>query len=616
MTHRSNAMPPSQFADGNVPNFSDPVETWIRRHKYCYGLAVIVFCAGWVASVHLPYYLEPTWMNGDMRMHFAWLHRLSDPSLFPNDIIMDYFQAFALPPIPKSLSIGAVHFSNLWLGPHLIGTFLSVAFLGASYVMGYSVTQKRHTGGLLVLACIAGFELLRLNAWSVAGPIIPYARAYVPLIGALAVAFFQSCPIGSGCCLVMAALCYPPLFVVLSIAIVLRFLWNWFDGKLLRAEIQLHRAELVGGLIAFGCVSVSLLSSETRFGSVYSLSELKRLPEIYGALALPGFPLRADIFPGFLTGGGIISSFFYDQFHMQKLTILAVIILVLFFVLKAEPSIRVLAITGLQLFLAGFIACIVAYVLALHLYEPSRMNSVVSSPIQILAFVCVAIWIDRKMARLTFSERLRAVFLGRHFSSLKKLVYFGSVLIVLFVSAILSGKLYSRSYSDRPVPQLPPKILTALQNLPKDAVVAGLPNLVEEIPLICKRSILLSELALLPYHNSFYPQMRTRLTTTLNALFSPSWEEARTALRRAGATHLIVDERLYKEAQTDPPSSRVETVYGLLFYEARLKLLNTGKQAGVMFAPPQAVIEKDGPLRLLAMTSNVARFSENRMSIH
>lgn len=89
-------------------------------------------------------------------------------------------------------------------------------------------------------------------------------------------------------------------------------------------------------------------------------------------------------------------------------------------------------------------------------------------------------------------------------------------------------------------------LYTWLATLPEHAWIAGWPNVMAPVPLLCRRPVWLSYETHLPYHRRYTEEMRRRMRLLIDATFAAS-PEALLRLRAEGVTHLVVDRRLLSE---------------------------------------------------------------------
>ena len=93
------------------------------------------------------------------------------------------------------------------------------------------------------------------------------------------------------------------------------------------------------------------------------------------------------------------------------------------------------------------------------------------------------------------------------------------------------------------------EIAPVLKQLPYDALIAGWPKLMNDIPYLAGKPVLLSHETHLPYHKAYADTMRARMIALLQALYAPGILSLQHLARDFGVTHLLV----YKPYIRNPP---------------------------------------------------------------
>ena len=85
-----------------------------------------------------------------------------------------------------------------------------------------------------------------------------------------------------------------------------------------------------------------------------------------------------------------------------------------------------------------------------------------------------------------------------------------------------------------------------LRTLPQDAVIAGWPEgPVDNVPFVCRRSVLLSYQTHQAFHRGYVLATRRRMEAIIDAVFAMQARPIRRLRDEFGVTHLVVDVRLY-----------------------------------------------------------------------
>ena len=209
-------------------------------------------------------------IQDDARQHVFWMGRFLDSSLFPKDLIADYYQSIA-PPGYKALyrfmaalGIDPVTFSKFLPG------ILGLITTGYCFAVCVELLPVPLTGFI-------GALLLNQNLWMQDGLVSGTAKAFVPpLLLAFLYYFLQRNLPGVGAVLVLFGLFYPP-FVLICALVLIFDLWRWQPPYLSRNRRDRWFCA-VGLGVAFAVLLPYLLTA-SEFGPVISLAEARRLPE-------------------------------------------------------------------------------------------------------------------------------------------------------------------------------------------------------------------------------------------------------------------------------------------------------------------------------------------------
>jgi hypothetical protein len=91
------------------------------------------------------------------------------------------------------------------------------------------------------------------------------------------------------------------------------------------------------------------------------------------------------------------------------------------------------------------------------------------------------------------------------------------------------------------------KVLQAVAALPADSLVAGWPEgVIENIPYLCGRAVLVSRETHLAWHQGYLDQLRARMRRLISVYFSARETDLAQLHEDFGVTHLLVDERHFR----------------------------------------------------------------------
>ena len=179
------------------------------------------------------------------------------------------------------------------------------------------------------------------------------------------------------------------------------------------------------------------------------------------------------------------------------------------------------------LFLAGGALFLVAHALLFRLYLPGRYT-LYSWPLALLLLAALNAvpLLEAPLARLP-----RALAGWR-----------GAAVLIVGVSLLLGAVLMKEGRTRGPERR---RVLEAVAALPKDALIAGVPCDLDDIPLSCRRSVLASRELALPYYTAYYALVRERIFASLEILMASDPETARRIAGAYGVTHVLVLRDLY-----------------------------------------------------------------------
>lgn len=141
--------------------------------------------------------------------------------------------------------------------------------------------------------------------------------------------------------------------------------------------------------------------------------------------------------------------------------------------------------------------------------------------------------------------------------------------------------------------------LRQLQILPKDSLLAGWPTgVVNNIPLITQRKVLLSYETHQVFHERYVQEMRERMHATVEAYFSPDESGIVTLKEKYGVTHFIIDRRLFDPRNED---AKHRATYFEPFSELIREKNQFAKSSWLYTVPQSRCIVSHGPLCVIAL---------------
>jgi hypothetical protein len=503
--------------------------------------SVIVLLFGQPLFDHYRLALDPLVFNDDARQQVAAMFRLEVATLFPNDYIVDYYLD-TLPVGYRTLyTIAAMWlsvdtFSTILPYPLLLLTAVamgicarklggnSVAFVTVVLVLGSAVYLDRMTGGL---PRAFGFPILALAMLAlVYGRILWLGGTLVA-----AILFYPVVAVPIGILLALILFVSPNHIVAIGS--------NW----LLRGRLLF----LLGALLMAILLAIPTLVASSKYGPIITPELTAKFPEAdrggrFAALHLQHdvWRLKKEITVYFGKGlwspdqsaipsirstlqqksGGIYFSN-WQSFIETMLLLLTIAISIRKFYKHDTGGILIF-------YLVAAVSAYILSALAFPLLFPPQRH--VAYPLPLFAAISVPLSLN---------------YLLRYFAALLKCRSESSMplgILLVLLCCIFAGTGSSNVGLTVRVKQS--TLLQQISNLPSNVTVAGWPDgIVQNVPYVTRRKILLSQEVHQAIHSGYTLQLRRRMEAMINAYLSTSVESIIILRDEFGVSHLIVDKR-------------------------------------------------------------------------
>lgn len=484
-------------------------------------------------------------INDDVRQQVYWMQQWGDPQLFPGDLLTDYARAY----VPWGVK-GLYRLASPLLDP---GTF-SKLLPGVSYVRlaiggtGSYPLRLAGTGPIIFSKWLTGFLFVFLGwclwrigcrlgsrglAWCTLGVywLTPFfldnlsgglARGFAaPLLAWFCLCWLAGSPWGLALALLLQALFIPYIFLVAAGATVIA----WLAGRSGRwaAPTCINWGHLL--IVALGAGMVWLMNHQfdaAGFGPLVSAAEMANRPEFTSQGRFAILPLRS-LFWELLSPWKDIAPF--DAGVSSGVLGSALLLGV---ALRGGMALdwRVLR-SRLQpfgyLLLSSLLLYLLARVFLLQFFLPDRYLSYTLN-------LCYCLGLSLCLAG---AVRLR---------SWPRWLPVAAVALVAVLAGLRLQSVGLKDFSAyRP-------LYAALAQTPKDALIAGHPNLMDNVPTFAQRSILAGYELAHPWSKGYWEKIKPRLEEFFTAYYATDPQVVRDFCRKYQVSFLVVDKRHFTPA--------------------------------------------------------------------
>jgi hypothetical protein len=500
-----------------------------------------------------PAVLRADLFNGDAAHHVFWLYRYADPTLFPNDLSIEYFASPSVAPWGyRALYAMIVLLGDTLLVAKIVAAVLLVISLGLAWRLGAALVETgRPLAGLL--AVLATAALLPLNDLL---PPMGLQRSFALPITLLCLwALVSRRYAWVGISWLAAALFYPIIVPVLGLGAGLVFL----DDLLRDRQMPPHFLwnALLGGL----AISIIVLGSGVpeAVGPMVTKGQVLTMPEF-------GPNGRQDLF-----GSGSIGSYFWHHRTglgwSRKMLLVMGIAVGLTAVLHRH---RLIPRAAWLLAIAGVALWLVARLALLHLYLPNRHSRLVIAAFAIVAFTAAA-FATIEAAAIRWPAMLRRIPLTM------------AVIAPLIMAAALLPTAVAAWRT--PIDGDMERAYSFIASLPNDTLVAAHPDLADYIPLRTRHSVLASSEGSIAFMRGYYERVVPRIDASLRAAYATSWDELQAALAPYDVDVMLT-----------APSVWEKSTYYAPFDALARALIERGRREGFVMQspPPDRVLFRSG----------------------
>jgi hypothetical protein len=492
---------------------------------------------GIALAVQLPALLAPDLADEDLRF-FYWLHRIADKTLFRDDPVLDYqiveWHVAGMRITINKVSLGYGLFYQLvsWAIPPILFSKLLVfplilVSVYSLYHIGVKVVSPIGSSFLCVV-----FSLVALIPQSSTSLSNGLPRSFaIPLLLAMIHALMNRRYLVAVPVLIFSII-YPPVFVLNVGFLVVHIAFSSLRHRRLivdrRQASMLLAAVLFSALLLLPAVTTGLNTSPV--GSTHLPEQSILASPLYGKSGR--YPLFEA---GLLTGnGGLLDRGLIGVFTLFWILLVIIVTLVFGFEASSIPSTlwHLLWASGFC-YVASWLPILFTSSASLHM--PNRYTR---ASLFLVSLVFLFTRLRDVLHRL--EERFVTSRAGRDVPGdppLRSRIL-NAAMASLFMLMPMVYLPYSSSFFHRPPERIAP-LIAFLRTLPKDALLAGHPHTLDDVPLYARRAVLFSH------------QVESRdfdlMVAALDAYYAESGGEVVDFCQENDVDFLVVEERAYSE---------------------------------------------------------------------
>lgn len=532
---------------------------------------MVVLSSGVVfVLAHFQALSNPFIINDDVRQQLYWMQQWQDPALFPGDFLTGYARHY----VPWGVK-GLYWLASWWMSPlafsKLLPGFLFVFLAVCLFRIGTRLADRRL--GWTMVAC---FWLMPFFLDNLAGGL---ARSFAaPLLALFWLGWQARRPWVMAGALFLQALFIPYIFLVAAPAALLA----WLLARLGRDNPPPFPAQaahfVLLGLGAVLVLAMNFQFSANGYGPLVSAQEMVNHPEFYAQGRYPILP-EASLLWEFVSPWEFIPPFQEWGPVAGGLTGAGLLALLAAGFWRLEwPAWRQALKPAAYLGLSSLMIYFLARLFLLKLFVPDRYLMYTLN-----LFTCLFLALGLKTA-------LRVSHWPRY----------AAILVLVAVAGLGAWRLQGVGLKDYSAYEA---VYAALVSTPKDALIAGHPNLMDTIPTFAQRRAFATYELAHPWSRGYWAQLKPWLVDLFKAYYAADPEEVAAFCRKYGIAFLIVDDRHFTPAflkggyflfPGDKPhlpggaKGLAERIYAPFFapFDEQIRNVTAGRQSYALLSDP------------------------------
>ncbi|MEM9266486.1 MAG: hypothetical protein AAGA46_13255 [Cyanobacteria bacterium P01_F01_bin.13] len=471
-------------------------------------IAVLYSILFWRIAFEGPYTIQD-----DARQHVFWMWRYVDPTLFPNDIIADYFQSVAPVGYKALYRLGTLVGIDPFTFSKLLPPFISL--VGTLYAFYLALE-------IIPVPLVAFINTIILNQalwmWDELASATPKAFSVLLILAFL---YYVARRRLLGCALAIGlqGLFYPHLVFISILVLGLQAVWPGTNRK------EGLRFLVVGTAMAV-VVLLPYALSTSPYGPVITLEQAKIMAEFQPGGRNAFFYSNWARYWFFSGRSGLLPP-------IVPITICLSLILPILLWLRL-PLLRQITPNGkliLQVSIASLTMFLLSHGLLFKLHLPSRYSRHVLKVLVALAAAMVLVaLLDAGLRRLLHHSQVlwRQLVAAAMVAGVGMITIGYPCLLKSFMDVLYINSEHHALYE-------------YIKQQPHDIRIASLTGEAENIPTFTGRSVLFSRGHSLAYHQGYYNQIRPRILDLIAAQYSPDLAKLQSVIATYDIDFWLVD---------------------------------------------------------------------------
>lgn len=481
-----------------------------------------------VANAHFAALFDTYLINDDVRQHLYWMRGFNDSTLFQNDLLADYAQAYQ----PAGFVLLYRIFSRI-IDPVLFGKILTLVLFTVTSLLAYKIVETwagpfaGFVAGLLFM--VTPVYLDRMSGGLARGFGYPLVLLYLYCLT-------RKYPVAACLVLLLQCLFYPMVFLICAPVYVVYFV-NFDQPAVFKRIFSRH---LVPFGVTMAVCGIVLLNSahDQRFGRLVTREQMTGRPEYYAEGRWPVLPTPglADKVPKNLGKGIVVANYLYDSEKGKLKNVIAlpliftVALTASYYMIRKDGAARLAAMLFRKEFILITLSSMAIYKIAdwliVKLFLPVRY---VEFTLPVVATLMFSLWISC-LIRL-FNKRLF------------KNTGSGIAVAMILANAPLQENNGIGDASEHKM------LYQYIKTLPANTMIAADPYIADDIPLYSNRKVLVNYKLSHAIYDLYWSEIKRRTYDQIDAFYGSDEKAMSGFFDKYSIDYLVVDTSKYRHLQ-------------------------------------------------------------------